>query len=856
MTRRWRFIAGLAWRESRTARRRLLLYMSSISLGVGALVAIDSIAENFRSAIRAQSRSVMGGDVTFSSDRRFPDALRTLLDSIEKSGVAMGTSVTFTSMAYAPRSQATRLSQVRAVGPTFPPFGDVTSDPPGRWTELQARPTALVSPATLIALDATIGDTLSIGYSSFEIVGTTNSVPGDPGLASAIGPRVFIAERFVANTQLLGFGSRASFETIVRLADGVQSPKWVAPFRPKFQKENIRVRTVVQQELNMTENVARLSDFLGVVGMIALLLGGIGVASGVNAFVNRKVDTVAVLRCIGATGPQVLAIYVAQATLMGLLGAAIGVAVGIVIQFLLPLAIKGMLPLDVPIAIVPQAVGLGLAIGVWVALVFSLRPLLALRRVSPLQALRHDAAAIEHERLRDIPSHLVNIALVSSVLVLAVYRSPNWRQGLLVAGGIGLALILLWASAAMLSRLARKLVAQRLPYLLRQGVANLYRPANQTRSVVLALGFGAFLVSTLYLVQSNLLKQFQVSADAARGNLVFFDIQPDQQPAIDSIVRATGQQIIGVTPIINMKLKAINGKTPDVWAAEHAISPRNWALRREYRSTFRDTIVPTEKVTSGKWFGADTASRGTARTAADTLSELSLEMDVASELQVALGDTLTWEVQGVPVSARLTSLREVNWGRFEPNFFAVFQPRALSSAPKMFVLVAAASSDTVIARIQRNVVTRFPNVSSVDLSLLRSTIGQIIDRITIAVRFLALFSLAMAIPVLFSAVAATRRDRLREGVLLKTLGATRAQIGRILLAEYSLLGMLGALTGMILSFGGAWGLVTFVFDGTFSPAVLPALLIALVMMTLAVVIGMSTGREVFRETPMAALREN
>lgn len=850
MSASWRFIPGLAWRESRTARRRLLLYMSSISLGVGALVAIDSIAENVSSAVRAQSRSVMGGDVSFSSDKRFPDSLKAVIDSMGKSGLKVGSVVTFTSMAYAPRTQVTRLAQLRAVGATYPPFGEVTSEPPGQWSELQKSQTALVSPSTLISLDAQIGDTLSIGYEKFVIIGTTNSVPGDPGLASAIGPRIYIAEKYVANTQLLGFGSRATFESLVRLPDGVQSPKWVAPFRPKFQKANVRVRTVVQQEQSMTEAVSRLADFLGIVGMIALLLGGIGVASGVNAFVNRKVDTVAVLRCIGATGPQVLAIYVTQAALMGLAGAAIGAVIGVAIQFLLPLTLKGVLPLDVSVNIVPRVIALGLGIGVWVALVFSLRPLLALRRVSPLQALRRDADALEKQRLKDIPSHLVNLALVGSVVALAVSRSEDWRRGFIVAAGIGTSLVLLWASATLLSLLAKKLVARRLPYLMKQGVANLYRPANQTRSVVLALGFGSFLVSTLYLVQSNLLKQFEVSAAAARGNLVFFDIQDDQRVAIDSIIRAAGQQAAGATPLVTMKIKQINHKSLDEWAASHAMQRRHWALNREYRSTYRDTIVPTEKILTGKWFSSSAPS------AADSIPEMSIERDVAGELNVAVGDTLTWDVQGVPVTARITSTREVNWGRFEPNFFAVFQTRALQTAPKMFVLVAAVSSDTVIARIQRNVVLKYPNVSSVDLSLLRSTIMQIIGRITLAVRFLALFSLAMAVPVLFSAVAATRRDRLREGVLLKTLGATRAQIGRILLAEYSLLGMLGALTGMVLSFGGAWALITFVFDGHFAPAILPAFLIAGVMMALAIAIGLSTGREVFRETPMAALREN
>ena len=208
------------------------------------------------------------------------------------------------------------------------------------------------------------------------------------------------------------------------------------------------------------------------------------------------------------------------------------------------------------------------------------------------------------------------------------------------------------------------------------------------------------------------------------------------------------------------------------------------------------------------------------------------------------------------VPTQLTSTREINWGRFEPNFFAVLQAKALKEAPKQFAAVAAISSDTTVARLQRQSVTRFPNISSLDLSLVRKTVTDIIGKVSIAVRFLALFSLAMAIPVLFSAVAATRRDRLREGVLLKTLGATRAQIGRILLSEYALLGALGALAGMALSFGGAWGLVRFVFDGHFAPAYGPALGIAAAMMSLAVGIGLATGRDVFRETPMAALREN
>jgi putative ABC transport system permease protein len=661
-------------------------------------------------------------------------------------------------------------------------------------------------------------------------------------------PRVFLPERYAAGTQLLGFGSRASYEWLLKLPPTANSTKWIVPLRPKFQNEHVRVTTVVQREMNISRSVEQLADFLGIVGLIALLLGGIGVASGVNAFVTRKIDTVAVLRCLGATSGQVLAIYVAQAAAMGFVGAAVGAGLGIAIQFMLPFAIKDFLPVDVSVSLDWRAITMGLAIGVWVALVFALRLLLALRRVSPLQALRRDAEALEAERSKDLPTHLVNVALVASVVLLAFERAGSLRRGAMFAVGIGGSMLVLWLSAAGLSKLARRMVTARWPYVVRQGVANLYRPANQTRSVVLALGFGAFLVSTLYLVQANLLKQFEVTAAQSKANLIFFDIQDDQRKGLDSLLHSEGQQALGYTPIVTMKIAEINGRTPALWAASQAMSANSWALRREFRSTYRDTMVATEKLVGGKWFGSAHLP--------DSLSELSLEQGVAQELHAKIGDVITWDVQGVKVPTQITSLRDVNWGRFEPNFFAVFEAKALRDAPKQFATVAAVESDSTVARLQRNSVVRFPNISSMDLSLVRRTIGQIIEKVAVAVRFLALFSLAMGIPVLFSAVAATRRDRLREGVLLKTLGATSAQIARILLSEYALLGALGALTGMVLSFAGAWGLVHFVFDGTFAPALLPAALIAGTMMGLAIAIGLLTGRDVFRETPMAALRES
>jgi putative ABC transport system permease protein len=837
----------LAWRESRTARRRLLLYMSSISLGVAALVAIDSFAANVQLSIKEQSRTLMGGDLNLRARQGFTATADSVLDSLAAAGFPSAKVTSFASMASAQPSGNTRLTQVRAVTPGFPFYGDVITEPAGRWAALHRGRNVMVDPSVLIGLDAQIGDSLQIGYARFEILAAITNIPGDPGIAATIGPRVFIPAEYLALTGLITAGARAEYEAVLKLPEGTGTPSWVAPLRPRLEKENIRIRTVEERESDLTDAIQQLARFLSVVGLIALLLGGIGVASGVNAFVQRKIDTVAVLRCLGASSAQVLTIYLVQAAAMGFLGAAVGALLGIGIQFGLPQVLGDFLPVDVQVTLVPRAILLGLGIGVWVAVVFALRPLLVLRRVSPLQAIRRDDAALAESRRKDVATQLTNLALVASVIGLAVTRAETLLQGLLFAVGVGVSIGTLWLAAAGLARLTRRLVNPRWPYVLRQGIANLHRPAAQTQSVVLALGFGAFLVTTIVLVQTNLLAQFDITAEQSRGNLVFFDVQEDQRRGLGALITDNGHEVMSQTPIVTMRFAGGNGLSPEAWAERVGIPARNWALRREYRSTYRDSIVPTERLLSGAWFGEAELPPG--------VHEMSLERDIMDELKATLGDTLQWDVQGVPIRAVVTSVREVDWGRFEPNFFAVFETAALEGAPAQFVTIAAVSSDTAVARLQREAVRRFPNVSSIDLSLVRGTIVQIVDKVTLTVRFLALFSLAMGIPVLFSAVAATRRDRLREGVLLKTLGATRAQIGRILLAEYAVLGLLGSLSGMLLAVVGAWGLVTFVFEGTFAFAVLPAVGIAGAMMGLAVSIGLLTGREVFRETPMAVLRE-
>lgn len=847
----WRRLPALAWKESRTARRRLLLYMSSIALGVAALVAIDSFADNLTRSVREQSRSLLGGDASLTTRAEMSPAADSLVDSLQRGGMTIARVVQFPSMAAITSTGNTRLVQVRGVSNTYPLYGDVITEPASSFSRIRNAHVAIVDPGLLLSLNANVGDSLSLGYSTFLIAGTLKQVPGDAGFVSVVGPRVFISDEWLDETRLLSFGSRASYETLLKMPPSIQAPEWAKRSKPALEKLKLRVRTAAESEANVTEAINTLGNFLGLVGLVALLLGGIGVASGVHAFIRRKQETIAVLRCLGATSGQVLVIYGLQAASMGFVGAAAGALLGVAIQLALPGLVREMLPVDVSISLSPMAIVSGLCVGVWVALAFALRPLVGVRNISPLQVLRTDVDSSSRPPwYKDWRGLIVLGGIVASVVALAITRAGSIRAGLAISAVISFVLLLLLGSASLLMWVARKAMRAGWPYVMRQGVANLYRPLNQTRSVVLSLGFGAFLVSTLYLLQTTLLTRFAVDASASGGNVLFYDVQDDQGAGMDTIIQKSGHKLIQRVPIVTMRLSEVKGVPVKVaQAAAEKLKKAPWPYTREYRSTYRDTLVKSEQMITGKWFDkAPAAPAG--------MSRVSIDESIADDLLIKVGDELTWNVQGAMVKTVVASTRKVNFARFEPNFFVVFEPSAIKDAPKQFAVIASVTGDSAVAVLQRDVVRKYPNVSSLDISLITRTITNILEKVSSAIRFMALFALIMGVPVLISAVAATRRERLREGVLLKVLGATRAQIGRIMVSEYAVLGLLGALAGMLLGIGGAWGLARFRFDVPFVMAWTPALAIAGLLLGITILVGVLTGREVFRETPMAALRES
>jgi putative ABC transport system permease protein len=851
-----RFVAAMVRRESRASVRRLGLHTLSIAVGVAALVAINSFRADVESSVRVQARTLFGADLTLRRNQAFSDTVRQALDSLAAGGAPASYATTFASMALAPKSGLTRLVQVRAMEGGFPYYGGVETDPAGLWPAALTGNRALVDATALVQLNAAMGDTLKVGDVAFVIAGAVTRYPGRVSLESAIGPQVYIPLAQLPATNLIRPGSRAFYEATVQLDDAGAVRRFLVRHRALFRREQVRSETVDEAEGDLTSALDTLARFLGLVGLAALLLGGVGVASAVHAYVKSRLDAVAVLRCLGARQRAVFTIYLAQAVVLGLAGAALGALLGLGVQAALPQVLGEFLPLDISARLHPQAIGAGFGLGVLVAVAFALLPLLAIRGVPPLRAIRRDTA--EPPRTPDPWRIAAATGLVVVAVAVCAWQAPQPMIGFGFAAAGAITTLALWLTALLLIGATRRCFPHGAAYVVRQGVANLFRPGNQTLSVTLALGFGVFLIGGLFVAQYTILRQLRVDARPDRPNLVMFDVQTDQQSGVRALLEANRLPILQQTPIVPGRIHAINGRTVDeILRSPDAYQRERWALRREYRSTYRDTVVGSEEIVAGKWFGTTTGAEGEGGgggATADSLPQISVEEDVASGLGVVLGDRVTWDVQGVLIETRVTSLRRVHWMRFEPNFFVVFQPGVLETAPQMLVTMTRVGDPTRRAQVQRDLVTHFPNVGVLDLTQVQQTVDTVVRRVTLAVRFMAFFSMASGVLILVGALATSRLQRQREAVLLKTLGATTPQIRAILFTEYAALGTLGGVAGTVLAAAGGWAAARWVFEMPFRPPLVALAVCWLASAGLAVLVGGATGRDLTRKAPLEVLR--
>ena len=844
------FAARLAWREGRAAYRRLSVFVSSIALGVGSLVAIHSFRADVQRSLGEQARALLGADVRVSSRRAFPEAFDAVLDSMARLEGDVARTTTLASMVLDIRSQGVRLFQVQGVDSGYPYYGEVTSTPNAAFAEIHDGPWAVADPAVFIQLDAAIGDTLLIGEARFVLRGEVVGLPTELGFQSAIGPRLYISRGRLPSTGLLTFGSIVRYHANFRMPEREDRDEFYDRHSELLEANQLRYTTAGVRAQELSSAVEDVSSYLGLMGLAALFLGGIGVASAINVYIREKIVTVAVLRCLGALQRTLFTAYLLQAAGLALIGSVLGVGLGMLVQRGLPLVLTGLLPVGVTTQVSWLALGAGITLGVWVAVMFALGPLLEVRGVSPLIALRHD---FEPQKRTDSLRVGAFVLLAVTLVGLTVLEAPSPDQGIrfaIVLGGVALSL---WAMARVLILATRRFFPHGMSYPVRQGVSNLFRPRNQTVSVTLALGFGAFVVGTVGLVEESLTQEFTLEAGAGRWNLLLFDVQPDQRETVEGFVGPLSSGPLEVTPLVPSRLSAING-TPVETLLERPRGerPSRWAMRREYRHTYRAELSGSEGLVAGAWWDEPLVAD---RDGAAGVARISMEIDLAESLRVGVGDHVTWDFAGVPVESQITSLRSVDWARFETNFYVVFEPGTLEEAPQSAVILSRIEGAQERAELQRDLVVRFANVSVLDLSLLQQTIDTILQRANQGIRFLGVFSTVAGVFVLIGALATSRYQRMRESALLKTLGARRRVVLQILTVEYAVLGSLATAAGLVLAIFAGWMMTWTVFEVPFRLDLGRIGTVWLWITGVTVGVGLIGSRAALARPPLAMLRD-
>ncbi len=832
----------LAFRDARPQWKSLLLYSSAVIAGVAALVAILSFRSDILLTVDDQSKELLGADLELRSNQPFPEPVIAFIDSI---GGSTADAVEFNSMVLFNESGDNRLSQIRAIDGPFPIYGTIESEPAEAARIYREQGSALVEQSAMNQYNISPGDTIRIGNIDVPVAGSLVSVPGEAGAFSLIGPRIYIPKNLLDGSGLLDRGSRVQYKSYFEIQNTEELSSIVEAFRPLSREHRVRTETVESRKEDFEAIVDNLSKFLGLIAFIALLLGGLGVSSAIYVYIKRKTSVVATLRCLGMSSEKILSTFAIQIAALGFFGAAVGTGIGLLLQLYLPTLFTDLLPFDIVQAISFQAIGLGLFTGVLISIVFSLIPLAGINKISPMLTLRK----IDFSPLSALSkkTKILTASITLAVLVLIIgFLTESFMVAVVFTTGILFFTFILWTLSGFLMATVKGLRLKSLPYTSRQGMANLFRPNNQTSMLVTTLGMGMLLIGTLYLSQDMLLQRIQLQSGEEMPNLVFYDIQSDQNEGVLQTIRDNDGQIMQNVPIVSMRLASRKGQTVSEIQADTTMEIRNWVLRREYRVTYRDHLTESETILEGEWIPeAD---------GLDSVVPISVAEQIVDDLQVELGDSLSFNVQGIPVQTVIASIREVNFQRPEPNFFVLFPKGVLESAPQFFATTVNAADEDLAINIQRAVVSDFPNISAVDISVALRSVQEFLDKIAMAIQFMALFSIFTGFIVLASSIAISRKQRTKESVLLRTLGANKTQISSIQTTEYALLGLLASLAGLILAVVASWGLAYFYFELAFVPDLVTLFIISILVVLSSVLIGWTGSRHIFKHSPLEILR--
>ena len=834
------WLLKMAWRDGKASGRKLVLFMASIVLGIAAVVSIQSFGENLKENISLQSKSLMGSDYKIDTNKPPNEKITGIIDSL---GGANSKEISFASMAAFPKTGAAKLVQVRGIEGGFPFYGDLETEPARAASQYQELGAALVDATVMLQLGIQPGDSIKVGTISLPIAGALISVPGSAAIFSSIAPPVIIPYRFITETGLVQLGSRINYAYYFIAAPGMDMEQLDKTLGPVIDAQDADLDTHVSTSERLGRQYDNFGKFLNLVAFIALLLGCVGIASAINIYIKGKLRAVAVLKCIGATRRQTFLIYLIQIAAMGLLGGIIGTGLGLLLQELFPLFLQDLLPVNVEMSFSPHVILMGLLLGIFMSVLFALYPLMGTLYISPLQALRvQDEGSSKSGKA----GFLVLLGIFLFVFIFSFWLLKDWRYALAFVGGIIITFSILAGVAKLFMKAIKKYFPSSWGFPARQSLLNLFRPQNQTLTLVLAIGVGTFLISTLYFTKDVLLAQASLETNPNSLNMILLDVQTEQKEAIAKTITGNNLPVLDDIPIVTMRVQSLAGIPVNTIRKDTASRVNGWILDHEFRVTYRDSLIASETLEQGKW---------TKEVKKTELVPISISDNFAKDANVKVGDKVSFNVQGVLLNTVVGSIRTVDWSRMQLNFSIVFPKGVLEDAPQFRVLTTKVPNEEASAGLQTELVRKFPNVSIIDLRQVLSVIEGLLNKISWIINFMAFFSILTGIIVLLGAVRTSKYQRIKESVLLRTLGAKSDQILKILALEYMYLGVLGALSGILLSTISSQLLAWLVFDSPFIPSMFPFLVLFPGITLLVMIIGLANSISVIKSPPLEVLRK-
>jgi len=820
----------IAARELRGGLTGFRIFLACLTLGVAAIASVGSVSSALMRGLAEEGQSILGGDVGFELvHRETNDDERAWLDQVVARGGEMSKMADMRAMGRAVKNDSRTLVELKAVDGAYPLYGDVTLVSGATLSQALAKNAegrfgTVVEPVLLERLGLEAGDDLKVGTQTFEIRSAIDNEPDRVAGGFAIGPRVMISDEALATTGLVTIGSLVDYEYRLKLPPGEQTNEAVAQFvadtKEALPDSGWRIRDRSNSAPGLRRTVGQVALFLTLVGLTALIVGGVGVGNAIKSYIDKKREVIATFKCLGAPGGLIFQIYFLQVMVIALVGVAIGLAIGAVVPVIAQATLADLLPVPTVFSIYPGALLLAAVYGVVTAVAFAVWPLARARDI-PAAGLFRDIVAPSRKWPRPFYVALT-LGALGVLAVLAVALTEDYQRLFAVWFLVGTAASfgVLLLTADLMMWVAKKAGRPKLPSL-RIALANLYRPGAPTSSVVLSLGLGLTLLVTISLIDGNITRQVATQLPDRAPSFFFVDMQKAQLEPFNVILDDTdGIVSVNQVPMIRGPIVAVNG----VRAGDVDATPETrWALRGDRGFTYSATLPKGSELVTGDWWPETYQGPPL----------VSFSRELAEGWGVGIGDSLTIDVLGREITAQIASLRDITWQSGGINFILVFSPGVLDNAPQT-VLSTVTMEEAGELELQRRVTDAFPNVTSIRVKEAISSVSALLEDLVLAVRATSVVTIIAGILVLAGAMAAGHRHRVYDSVVLKVLGATRAKVLGAYALEYALLGFGTALIAASAGTLAAYLVITQVMQAEwmFLPATLAVTVIGATVITM------------------------